>query len=44
MMATIRHRANLMPKKTKRRPRQKPKHYHAATHPLVNPGNPPHRY
>jgi len=22
--------------------RQKPKHYHAATDPLVNPGNPPH--
>jgi hypothetical protein len=24
-------------------PRQKPKHGHAATDPLVNPGNPPHR-
>ncbi len=43
MMATIRHRANLMPKKRSAAPRQKPKHYHAATDPLVNPGNPPHR-
>ena len=41
MMAAIRYRANPPPpKKTKRRFRQKPKHNHAATDPLVNPGNP----
>src|SRR5260370_27301966 len=38
-MALTRHR----PKKQNDAPRQKPKHYHAATDPLVNPGNPPHR-
>jgi hypothetical protein len=41
MMAAIRHRANPPPpKKTNRRPPAK--HYHAATDPMVNPGNPPH--
>jgi hypothetical protein len=44
MMAAIRHRANPMPKKRNAAPRQKPKHYHAATDSLVNPGNPPHRH
>src|SRR6266436_2149245 len=44
-LAAIRHRANPPPpKKTKRRPRQKPKHNHPTTDPLVNPGNPPHCY
>ena len=44
MMAAIRHRANPPPPKKKQNvaPQQKPKHYHAATDPLVNPGNPPH--
>ena len=43
MMAAIRHRANPPPpKKRNVAPRQKPKHYHAVTDPLVNPGNPPH--
>jgi hypothetical protein len=42
-MAAIRHRANPPPpKKQTDAPRQKSKHYHAATDPLVNPGNPPH--
>src|SRR5260370_18189390 len=30
------------PKKTNDAPRKKPKLYHTATDPLVNPGNPPH--
>jgi hypothetical protein len=31
-------------KKPNAEQRQKPKHHHAVTDPLVNPGNPPHRY
>ncbi|WP_247387674.1 transposase, partial [Bradyrhizobium sp. 143] len=43
MLAAIRHRANPPPpKKRNLAPRQKPKHNHTATDPLVNPGNPPH--
>jgi SRSO17 transposase len=45
MMAAIRHRANPPPpKKRNAGPRQKPKHSHAVTDPLINPGNPPHRH
>jgi 3-oxoadipate CoA-transferase beta subunit len=32
------------PKKRNAEPRQKPRHRHTATDPLVNPGNPPHRH
>src|SRR5437899_2880361 len=39
-IALIRHR----PKKRNGAPRQKPKHNHRTTDPLVNPGNPPHCY
>ncbi|WP_247290026.1 MULTISPECIES: hypothetical protein, partial [unclassified Bradyrhizobium] len=39
-IALIRHR----PKKRNGAPRQKPKHNHPTTDPLVNPGNPPHCY